>query len=135
MRVAIVCSPEVCLDLLINCPDNTNYVLFLDEPTIGVDVKSETAKLNVKLMTMLPKIAVLSSATLPPNGYDWIQTNHQIRHGLGEYIDIYSNKIHIGCEIKTFDGELVIPHLNRETTESLKETIYNIQQLDRKSVV
>ena len=129
MRVAIVCSPEVCLDLLINCPDNTNYVMFLDEPTIGVDVKSETAKLNVKLMTMLPKIAVLSSATLPPNGYDWIQTNHQIRHGVGEYVDIYSNKIHIGCEIKTFDGELVIPHLNRETTSSLKETIYNIQQL------
>jgi hypothetical protein len=128
-RVAIVCSPEVCVDLLVNSNDDTQYILFLDEPTIGVDVKSSTAKLNVKLMSMLPKISILSSATLPPNGYDWIQNNHKIRHGDGTYIDIYSNKIHIGCEIKTFDGELVIPHLNRTEFNNLKTTINNIRQL------
>lgn len=128
-RVAIVCNPEVCLDLLINCPDDTQYVLFLDEPTIGVDVKSSTAKLNIKLMTMLPSISILSSATLPPHGYTWIKLNHETRYGTGIYTDIYSNKIHIGCEIKTFDGELVVPHLNRKSKDELKSTINNIKQL------
>ena len=47
-------------------------------------------------------------------------------------IDIYSNKIHIGCEIKTFNGELVIPHLNRTNKQDLLNTIHNIKQLFNK---
>jgi len=135
-RVAIICSPDVCLDLIINCEENQQYVVFLDEPTIGLDVKSSTAKTNVKLMSILPRYAILSSATLPPKinndsltGYSWIYENHKVKHGEGTYLDIYSNKIHIGCEIKTFDGELVLPHLNRKTTSELKTTINNIKQL------
>ena len=127
-RVAIICNPEVCYDILINNTDN-NYVLFLDEPTIGADVMSETAKMNVRVMSNLPKYTILSSATLPPNGYIWTHEISKYKYNNSNITDIYSNKIHIGCEIKTFNGELVVPHLNRTNKQDLINTIHNIKQL------
>ena len=128
-RVAIVLSPDAAEILLTMNDTNTKYVLFLDEPTIGADTKSNTAKINVKLMLKLPKIAILSSATLPAELYPWLKENHEIMNGETVFHDIYSNKIHIGCDIKTFDGELVVPHMGVKTGVELKQIITQIEGL------
>jgi hypothetical protein len=128
-RVAIVLSPDAAEILLTMNVDNTKYVMFLDEPTIGADTKSNAAKMNVKIMMKLPRISILSSATLSPELYPWLKENHQILNGETEFIDIYSNKIHIGCDIKTFDGELVVPHMGVKTGEELKKIIIGIEGL------
>lgn len=128
-RVAIVLSPDATEILLTMNDNNTRYVLFLDEPTIGADTKSSAARMNVKLMLKLPKIAILSSATLPADLYPWLKENHEIMNGETDFHDIYSNKIHIGCDIKTFDGELVVPHMGVKTGTELKQIIEGIEGL------
>ncbi len=128
-RVAIVCSPEACYELITNNPDNKKRVLFLDEPNIGADVKSSASKMNVRLMSVLPFTSVLSSATLPHDTYQWIKDNHAVKFGESEFPTVYSNKIHIGCEIKTFDGELVVPHLNSKTSAELTLAIERISEI------
>lgn len=127
-RVAIVCSPEACYEILKEdiCKQ---YVLFLDEPTIGADMKTSAAKMNVQLMSNLPAVTVLSSATLPHDVYPWIKENHEIRYGSCDFVTIYSNKIHIGCEIKTFDGALVVPHLYSKNSDDLNIAIKRISEI------
>ncbi len=124
-RVVTVCGPEACIELLKKYPD---AVLFLDEPTIGLDHKTDVAKFNVKLISeCLPKWTILSSATLPEQLPSWILESHELKHGNTKFIDIYSNKIHIACEIKTLDGKLMLPHYGVETTSDLKNTIERIK--------
>ena len=124
-RVVTVCGPEACIELLKKYPDS---VLFLDEPTIGLDHKTDVAKFNVKLISeCLPKWTILSSATLPEQLPSWILESHELKHGDTKYIDIYSNKIHIACEIKTLDGKLMLPHYGVKTTSDLESTIERIK--------
>ncbi len=124
-RVVTVCGPEACIELLKKYPD---AVLFLDEPTIGLDHKTDVAKCNVKLISeCLPKWTILSSATLPEQLPSWILESHELKHGDTKFIDIYSNKIHIACEIKTLDGKLMLPHYGVESTSELEKTIERIK--------
>ncbi len=124
-RVVTVCGPEACIELLKKYPD---AVLFLDEPTIGLDHKTEVAQFNVKLISeCLPKWTILSSATLPEQLPAWILESHELKHGDTKFIDIYSNKIHIACEIKTLDGKLMLPHYGVQTTSDLEKTIERIK--------
>lgn len=127
-RVAIVCSPEACHEILKDdiCKQ---YILFLDEPTIGADMKTSSAKMNVQLMSNLPAVTVLSSATLPHDVYSWIKENHEIRYGSCDFVTIYSNKIHIGCEVKTFEGALVVPHLHSKNSNDLTKAIKRISEI------
>ena len=123
-RIMIVCGPEACYEVLKKYP---NAILFLDEPTIGLDQMTDVARHNVKLITdSLPDVTVLSSATLPEICPKWIIDNIEIKYGSVKHIDIYSNKIHIGCEIRTLDGELVLPHLNCNTSVELEHIIDQI---------
>ncbi len=124
-RVVTVCGPDACIEILKKYP---NCVLFLDELTIGLDHKTSIAKTNVKLISeYLPKWTILSSATLPEKLPQWIIDNHEIKHGKTDFIDIYSNKIHIACEIKTLDGNLMIAHSGCKTSEDLATTITQIK--------
>jgi len=124
-RVVTVCGPDACIELL---KKYSNTVLFLDEPTIGLDHKTDIAKTNVKLITeCLPKWTILSSATLPSTLPQWIIENHEVKYGKTQFVDIYSNKIHIACEIKTLDGNLLIPHNGCTTHTMLGETIERIK--------
>lgn len=124
-RVVTVCGPEACIELLKKYP---NAVLFLDEPTIGLDHKTDVAKCNVKLISeCLPKWTILSSATLPEQLPSWILESHEVKHGNTKYIDIYSNKIHIACEIKTLDGKLMLPHYGVSVASELNKTIERIK--------
>jgi len=45
----------------------------------------------------------------------------------GKFIDIYSNKIHIACEIKTLDGKLMLPHYGVDSAMNLSKTIERIK--------
>ena len=48
-RIMIVCGPEACYEVLKQYPD---AILFLDEPTIGLDRMSDVARHNVKLISV-----------------------------------------------------------------------------------
>lgn len=123
-RIMIICAPDACYEVLKLYPD---AILFLDEPTIGLDQMTDIARQNVKLITeSLPKITVLSSATLPEVCPPWILENLEIKYGSVKHIDIYSNKIHIGCEIRNLEGELVLPHLNCKSSSDLHHIINQI---------
>jgi len=120
-RQAIVLSPDACDNFL--TMNEGNFVLFLDEPTIGADTKALSARMNTRIMMNLPRIAILSSATLPADLYPWLKENHEIKYPTTQYHDIYSNRIHIGCDIKTFNGELVVPHMGAKSGDELRKIV------------
>jgi hypothetical protein len=123
-RVAIICGPNACIELVKKYP---NSVIFIDEPNINLDKGTDAAQKNVKLITEgLSKQVILSSATFFENLPQWILENHEAKYGPTKHVDIYSNKIHIACEIKTHDGNLVIPHSLTYNSEELKNVIKRI---------
>lgn len=124
--VVVICGPEACLELFYQ-NKYPNCVLFLDEPTIGADEKTLIAKHNVQIMTQLPRWTILSSATLPEKCFDWVLESHEMRFGEFTYMDINSNKILIGCEIKTENAELVLPHLRCKNKQELISIIPKIK--------
>lgn len=124
--VVVICGPDACLEIF-SKNKYPNCILFLDEPTIGADEKTKIAHQNVAIMTQLPKWTILSSATLPEKCFDWILESHEMRFGEYDYKDIYSNKILIGCEIKTENADIVLPHLKCTTKAELLSIIPRIK--------
>ena len=117
----IVCDPKACIPVLADFPQAS---LFIDEPTIGLDVVNDFARANVELISNhLRKFTVLSSATLPEKCPEWILENHRSKFGDVEVVDIYSDRIHIGCEIYTLAGELVLAHSGCTNADQLNLVI------------
>lgn len=117
----IVCDPKACIPVLVEFPQAS---LFIDEPTIGLDVVNNFARANVELISNhLRKFTVLSSATLPEECPSWILENHRTKFGDVEVVDIYSDRIHIGCEIYTLAGETVLAHSGCTNAEQLNLVI------------
>jgi len=127
-RCVIICSPDTAFNILSNTTENEEYMLFLDEPTIGADIKgSESLKENVQVMMKMPKWTILSSATLPEQSLlEPFVTNFTDRFPTAKLENIYSNDIQIGCDVKTYNGNLVVPHLNCTTNEELAKIIVTI---------
>lgn len=137
-RTLIICSPDVALYLLRNEEirlmnkeiDYNKYWFFHDEPTIGADhFDSESLNENISVWQYLPPHTILSSATMCE--FDKISTviDYQKKKYNDIYIGtIYSNEIQIGCNVKTFDNERVLPHLNCRTCSSLKSIIKSLEQ-------
>ncbi|ATZ80830.1 DEXDc helicase [Bodo saltans virus] len=130
-RVAIITSPEIAYDILKdNSMVKNEYVLFVDEPTVGADNEnSETLKTNMSVISVAPKRTILSSATFPEidmiqNITKYISNKYNGIH----FDDVYSNEIQIGCDVKTYDFDIVVPHLNIETQSQLLETIDTIKK-------
>jgi len=123
-RVVTVCGPDACIELVKKYP---NSVIFLDEPNINLDKGTDAAQKNVRLITEgLTKQVILSSATFFEKLPEWIMNNHETKYGKTRHVDIYSNKIHIACEIKTTDGKLVIPHSRCKTSNDMKKIVDKI---------
>jgi hypothetical protein len=136
-RVLIICSPdaaEIILkqDIINNqkTGDHSNYWLFLDEPTIGADqLGSDSLNKNISVMSYMPMWTILSSATMPDLSLlTTILDNHIERNPTVEIKTEYSNEIQIGCDVKTFDHDVVLPHLGCKTAAILSEAIINIEK-------
>lgn len=107
------------------------YWLFLDEPTVGADIiGSKYLESNTKVMCHMPKWTVLSSATMPvpekiPNIID---------HHKNKYPEVYvetqiTKEISIGCDVETFEYDMVVPHIGCKTREQLKLCISKISEV------
>lgn len=132
-RVAIITSPEVAYEILSDDGFGTNcdeYMLFVDEPTVGADnINSETLKTNMAVLSVAPRRTILSSATFPDMNLIPNITNYFQQKYSSIVLDtVYSNEIQIGCDVKTFGFDLVVPHLGVKTQTQLKETIDTISK-------
>lgn len=129
-RRVIICGPEVAYQLLTDKTSNDvdvseKYILFHDEPTIGSDIAgSKSLESNVKVMMNYPKWTIFSSATSPAKEKLQLIINRlKMLYPLLEVDTIYSSTIQIGCDVRTFEGELVVPYLGCTNSEQLKNII------------
>ena len=128
-RIVIVCSPDVAKGLLSADGASEKYIVFHDEPTVGADVPgSSLLKQNVETMACPSKWTIWSSATLPSCD----QMAPFIDIARAKFPDVkveyvYSNRIQIGCDIYTYSGDVVVPHLGCKTREELTTTIEKIK--------
>lgn len=136
-RELIICSPNVAEKLLSDDfermkkeKSDNKYWLFLDEPTIGADqFGSDSLKKNVSVMMNMPKYTILSSATMPEFNYiNGLIELHKKKFPNVHLDTIYSNEIQIGCDVKSHNNEMILPHLGCKNNIDLKNTIEIIEQ-------
>lgn len=131
-RDLIICSPDAAYLLLIeeeqrvateSC-DN-RYWFFLDEPTIGADhYGSESLLDNMRVLQHAPPRTILSSATMCELDKIPNIVEYQKKKYPSIYIGtIYSNEIQIGCNLRTFDNERVLPHLGCKSCTELRKIV------------
>lgn len=132
-RILIVSDLETSIELLKQSPE---YILFIDEPTSGADMKNtkdtkdnSATKAVAKLMSVCPKTTILCSATLPePEEIKEIINDFKTRHtNACDPISVYSKESLIGCELINFDGSTILPHNYTKTTDQLKIIINNLK--------
>jgi replicative superfamily II helicase len=127
-RFVIIASPEIAAEILSD-PSNGNtskkYIVYLDEPTMGADkCESDSLKKNMNLLTEISDKVILSSATFPDPELIPDITNFFInKYPTAKILTIYSDEIQIGCDLETFDGQLVVPHLGIKNSTELKYVI------------
>jgi hypothetical protein len=107
-----------------------NYLLFFDEPTVLTDqVKNKsTLEFLSRILYYMPCHTVLSSATLPlleeladiTNYYNNKYPNGYVR-------EIISNKTLVGCFIKDFSSNIIVPHANCKNTDDLRLLLEKIK--------
>jgi hypothetical protein len=137
-RVLIVASPEAAFILLKEEDEKSRlygmtfgkYWLFLDEPTIGADqIGSESLYENASLLTCMPRHTILSSATMCKfEKISDIVDFHKKKHPSIHVDTIISCEIQIGCDVKTFNNILVIPHLGCKTSCDLNHVLKTIDE-------
>lgn len=105
------------------------YILFLDEPTIGADQEtSVVTNLVSEIMLNTPPKTIWSSATLPePDEMTDITGVFTDLYPEGEIHQVRSMESLIGCEIKTFDGNIIAPHTDCTSTDEVESVISQIQ--------
>lgn len=129
--LTIIASPDVVYKILTDPrKKNKEYVLFLDEPSVFADIEnSYQLRMNMKVLTVMPKWTILSSATFPSfDEIEQIISDQKRKYPTLVTQTISSNEIQIGCDIKTFRGELIVPHMNVKTKDELKFIINRIKQ-------
>jgi len=144
-RLVIIASPDVAYLLLSEDSkkieeDKANksrekyqgkYWLFLDEPTVGADIAgSKYLESNTKILCHMPKWTILSSATMPcPEKIPKIISHHR-----SKFPDIFietqiTKEISIGCDVKTFNNDIVVPHNGCQTKDQLRTCINRINEI------
>jgi len=136
-RLVIICSPDVAQMILNDMSHDDEmgktydrFILFHDEPTIGADCKGSVGlENNVQTMLSLPKWSILSSATFPPiEELSPIIDKVRTENPNVNVVDITSTEIQIGCDVRTFDGEIIVPYMGCSTSTDLKHIIGLIRQ-------
>jgi hypothetical protein len=110
-RELIVC--DYLSTYLILKEAKNDYLLFFDEPTVLTDISCDSVIIKTlsKILYYLPKCTILSSATLPL--LDEISDiTDMFKKNYPESIisEITSNKILVGCTIKDFNDNIIVPH-------------------------
>ena len=131
-RLAIICPTEIALKILANAKGApTRFILLHDEPTMyASDEKSEHLRTNMSVFKNAPKWSIFSSATLPlpadATSQPFIQ-HHKTKFPTAEFIDNYSTEIYGCCNVQTFEGTMIVPHLGCETRDELVNAISHIE--------
>ena len=108
----------------------TSYLLFFDEPTVLTDQIENSSTLSYlsKILYYIPSHTILSSATLPLLGeLEPLVTHYKKKYPNGLVTEVVSNKTLIGCVIKDFDSNLIVPHSGCKTQTDLKNIIKKIK--------
>ena len=140
-RVLIVCGVEAAIALL-NSDITCRYWLFFDEPNAGADVNVsinreninigdkqalDTLYINASLLRQLPTRTILSSATMPSvELLKPLIDEHKKRHNNVVINTIYSPEIQIGCDVRTYSYNYILPHLKCTNKNQLLNAINNI---------
>ncbi len=89
------------------------YLLYFDEPTILTDSIANETTLSYlsKILYWMPAHTVLSSATLPTvDEIINISSYYTQKHSNTNIREIISNKTLVGCFIKDFNSNIIVPH-------------------------
>lgn len=132
-RIVVICSPDAAQMLL---AEADKYVLFLDEPTLGADTaNSDVLRRNMEVMLNAPARTILSSATMPPlENLGPLVARYLSKYPTGTVKTVRSREIQIGCDVSTFAGMRVLPHVGCKTGAELAQilnTVETIPFLDR----
>ena len=103
------------------------YILFFDEPTIKINNKSVLEYLS-RILYHAPKRFILSSTTLPQrNDIMSFENYFKNKYQDAEVFDIISNKVLTSCTLKTFNNEIITPHIYCNNKEELFEYMNKIK--------
>ncbi len=129
-RLVIVCAPDIALKIITHAHNASNrFILLHDEPTMYAETaESPGLKVNMAIMCNAPKWAIFSSATLP---YDKEKTrvfseNHKKWFSDSVFIDNTSSEIYSCCNMRSYDGKIITPHLGIKTKVELATAIEHI---------
>lgn len=131
-RTVIITSPEIAAEILMDTskdeimgPVIDRTILYLDEPTIGADMVGSTALTNnMSVITVLPKYAIMSSATFPDEKFiGTILDHYKDKYPRAAIDTVYSAEIRINCDVYTYSKDLVVPHLGTKTASELSYVI------------
>ena len=128
-RELIVC--DYLSTYLILKEAKNDYLLFFDEPTVLTDVSSDSLiiKTLAKILYYLPKCTILSSATLPLlNEISDITDRYKKNYPESVISEITSNKILVGCTIKDFDDNIIVPHNYCNNSKELELLLIKIKK-------
>jgi hypothetical protein len=111
--------------------NDTNYVLFFDEPTVLTDNNDEenlTLQYLTKILYYMPKHTILSSATFPQlNEIQVVLDYYNTTYPTGKIHEIKSNKTLLGCIIKNFDNQVITPHIYCNNVRELNDYIEKLK--------
>ena len=110
---------------------NQKYLLFFDEPTVLTDQVKNSTTLSylAKILYYIPSHTILSSATLPMlNELELLTTHYQTKYPTCIISEVVSNKTLIGCVIKDFNSNPIVPHSGCKNQLDLKNIILKIKK-------
>ena len=130
-RLVIICTPDIALKILTKAPNpDKRFILLHDEPTMYAEnINSKELQYNMAIFKHAPKWSIFSSATLP---YDVEKTqiflnNHKQRFPNAVFIDNCSSEIYSCCNIRTYDGCIIVPHMDIQNRDELDIAIEHIK--------
>lgn len=129
-RLLIVADLDATIELL---NKSNNYILFIDEPTVGADQRDHPITNAVsKIITLAPPTTILCSATLPepeeiPNIINYLKSRYAHLNANYNVHSVCSKESLIGCEIIKSDGSILAPHNNCISCDELQTVTTNLK--------
>lgn len=106
------------------------YLLFFDEPTVLTDRIENKLTLEYlsRILFYIPSHCIFSSATLPVmEELDIINQHYISKYPEGFIDEVISNKTLLGCFIKDFNSQVIVPHSSCKNVDDLKLILKGIK--------